>query len=289
MSDINRPDGRADHDQTPEPTDDLVARIERLVELRQVGHLTDEEFTQAKAALIAEAGPTSGPTPSPPPRASEIRSAGSDSGTTIGSGESTPPTTPWPTQTPTSGTPPITRPAYEQAGWASDVDPPPIGPGEADSEVSAVTEEAKSRKKIVIALILVILIALGGAVAYMIRNSRTPHQTVEGTFTIQKGSYSSPNFSGGAFGCEGDGGYGDLNSSTQVVVKDDNGDEVARTELGTGKDTSDELFGGCEFNFEFDVSKGPEYFVVSVGRRGESKYTYDELAEPEAIQLTIGS
>lgn len=144
-------------------------------------------------------------------------------------------------------------------------------------------------------MIAVAVLVVAGAVAYATVGSRQPHETVHGTFTISNGSYDptnefeDPNYTMGVDGCEGDSGYGDLNSLTQVVVKDDHGEEVARTQLGTGHDTGDTVFGGCKFDFTFDVAKGPKYFVVSVGRRGESTYTYEELSEPGAVELSIGS
>lgn len=102
---------------------------------------------------------------------------------------------------------------------------------------------------------------------------------VEGTFSIT----DSDGWSGGAGGCSGDGGYGDINASTAVRVVSINGDTLARTELGTGEG---DVF--CTFTFTFEVVEGEEQYIVEVGDRGEISYTFDELREPGTVALTIG-
>jgi len=88
--------------------------------------------------------------------------------------------------------------------------------------------------------------------------------------------------------CSGDGGYSDINSSTAVILRDRDGNELARSELGFGEpDTF-----SCIFTFSLqDVSEGApgDVYVLEVGDRGEIAYSFAELRVPGAIQLAIGS
>jgi hypothetical protein len=138
---------------------------------------------------------------------------------------------------------------------------------------------------VVLAVVIVAVLAFAGG-------SNSKGLPVHGTFTISNLNYDAtnefadPNFqSDGSGGCEGNGGYQDLNSIEQVVVTDNNGKEVARTELGSGKERHDE----CVFDFTFDVKKGPKYYVVTIGHRGSSQYTYEQLQKPGAVALIIGT
>jgi hypothetical protein len=294
MSNIDDPGAPGVPRSVSESDNDLTAKIERLVELHATGQLTDAEFSQAKATLLS--GGTGGPDlpPAQPPRAT----TGPTLHTSSGAGTS-PAASTHSSQIPAN---PATSPnphLAPSAPWPGRPGGPPSSPPGHDASVPELAPTLgsphRSPRKLLALVIVVAILVVGGVIAYSTIGSRKPHETVHGTFTISNGSYDptnefeDPNYTGGVDGCEGDGGYGDLNSSTQVVVKDDHGEEVTRTELGTGHDTGDGLFGGCKFDFTFDVTKGPKYFVVSVGHRGESKYTFEELSDPHAIELSIGS
>jgi hypothetical protein len=152
---------------------------------------------------------------------------------------------------------------------------------------------AAERKSRWINLGIVGLILILAAVAVVLVVTRPGKQlAVEGTFTISNATYdrtdqfSDPNYhNDGVGGCEGYGGYEDLNSITQVVVDNDQGKEIARTELGSGTVQS----ASCVFTFNFDVRKGPKYFVVTIGDRGSSQYTYGDLSVPGSVALIIGN
>jgi len=88
--------------------------------------------------------------------------------------------------------------------------------------------------------------------------------------------------------CKGDGGYGDLNASTAVILRDRDGEELARTELGFG----DGDLGSCLFSFRLrDVSEGApgDVYVLEVGDRGEISYSFFELTLPGIVALSIGN
>jgi hypothetical protein len=103
--------------------------------------------------------------------------------------------------------------------------------------------------------------------------------TITGTFeVIDSDEYRYE--SDGSY-CEGEGGYGDINASTQVVVTNGDGDSITRTELGPG--VVDGL--SCKYEFSFEVTEGEDMYVVAVGDRGETTYTFDELKEGPALSL----
>ena len=120
---------------------------------------------------------------------------------------------------------------------------------------------------------------------------------VTGEFVISNASYdifnefATPNFTEGDNGCQGSSGYGDLNSDTAVVVTDDQNNVLARTTLGTGvmNGSPSSLSGTCVFTFNFNVTEGANQYVVSVGRRGSSTYTFNQLLQPDAVALIIGN
>ncbi len=86
--------------------------------------------------------------------------------------------------------------------------------------------------------------------------------------------------------CDGDGGYGDITSSTRVLVTNRDGDTLARTSLGPGVVDSESDY-VCRFEFSFDITEGEETYVVSVGDRGESDMTFAELKNA-GVHLTLG-
>jgi hypothetical protein len=85
--------------------------------------------------------------------------------------------------------------------------------------------------------------------------------------------------------CFPDGGYGDINSATQVIMRNNDGDELARTNLGSGEIG---MFKGCTFTFELTLTEGESIYILNVGKRGEISYTWDEVTEPKAIELSLG-
>jgi Protein of unknown function (DUF732) len=83
--------------------------------------------------------------------------------------------------------------------------------------------------------------------------------------------------------CEGTGGYSDIGSNTQLFVKNGKGEILASTQLGTGR--GNEVT--CTFSFSFPVTEGQDRYVVSVGRRGEFSYTFEQL-RAHGVQIHLG-
>ena len=87
--------------------------------------------------------------------------------------------------------------------------------------------------------------------------------------------------------CSGEGGYGDINSSTAVILRDREGSELSRAELGFGDGNGKT----CEFSFRLQgITEGSpgDVYVLEVGDRGEISYSFAELRVPGAVALTIG-
>ena len=102
----------------------------------------------------------------------------------------------------------------------------------------------------------------------------TETKTVTGTFSLVN------------WGCVKPSDFSDINPSTAVVLRDKNGKELDRTSLGNRLPNS--IGNLCRFSFSLKVPKIKEYYVLSVGNRGESKYTWDEIITPFSINLSLG-
>ncbi|WP_123025773.1 DUF732 domain-containing protein [Mycolicibacterium stellerae] len=83
--------------------------------------------------------------------------------------------------------------------------------------------------------------------------------------------------------CHGVHGYSDIGSGTQVMVKNGKGEILASTSLGEGH--GDEI--NCRFAFSFPITEGQDRYVVSVGRRGEFSYSFEQLRRG-SVEIHLG-
>jgi hypothetical protein len=157
---------------------------------------------------------------------------------------------------------------------SSSVPPPPPSFTTPSPEVAAPAPDSKKRTAIIASVAAVVIVVTVLAIALTAGGTST--KSVVGTFKLIDSSQ-----------CDPDGGYGDINSSTPVVLKGKDGKELARTELGNGVEDSGYPL-SCTWAFTLKVPKGQEYYVLSVGNRGEMKYTWNEITQPFAIGLTLG-
>lgn len=109
--------------------------------------------------------------------------------------------------------------------------------------------------------------------------------TITGSFTINDPDPSvySPTIEVDGASCTGAGGYSDVNPGTPVTVKNGKGEILTTSYLEEGK-------GGrfmCSFGMQFEVTEGHDRYVVSVGRRGELSYSFDEL-RANGVALVLG-
>ncbi|MGE2832705.1 DUF732 domain-containing protein [Mycobacterium sp. SMC-4] len=109
--------------------------------------------------------------------------------------------------------------------------------------------------------------------------------TITGSFTLkddEPSAYSSAIDVDGS-SCTGAGGYSDVNEGTPVTVKNGKGEILTTSYLEPGK-------GGrylCTFGITFQVTEGEDRYVVSVGRRGELSFTFQEL-KARGVALVLG-
>lgn len=105
--------------------------------------------------------------------------------------------------------------------------------------------------------------------------------TISGTFELVDSAGLGAIASDGS-ACEGASGYADVNANTPVTVKNGKSELLANTTLGQGKGS----LGDCTFSFSFPITEGQDRYVVSIGRRGEFIYSFEQLrAHGVAIQL----
>ncbi|MDN4520356.1 DUF732 domain-containing protein [Mycolicibacterium austroafricanum] len=109
--------------------------------------------------------------------------------------------------------------------------------------------------------------------------------TITGSFTLhdEKPNAYAPAIEVDGSSCTGAGGYSDVNPETPVTVKNGKGEILTTTYLEPGK-------GGrymCTFSMTFEVTEGDDRYVVSVGRRGELSFTFNEL-KSNGVALVLG-
>jgi len=109
--------------------------------------------------------------------------------------------------------------------------------------------------------------------------------TVKGSFSLLDKSpseYSTPITVSGST-CSGSGGYSDIDQGTQVTVKNGKGEVLTTTTLGAGS-------GGryvCTFPFSFQITEGEDRYVVTVSRRGDMSYSFNDL-KSTGVALQLG-
>jgi uncharacterized protein DUF732 len=109
--------------------------------------------------------------------------------------------------------------------------------------------------------------------------------TVPGSFILiesTKGYYSSIEVDGDT--CKGIEGYSDIGSGTQVTVKNGKGEILATTTLGEGHGNDVQ----CTFAFQFPITEGQDRYVVSVARRGDFSYSFQQLQQ-HGVEVHLGS
>ncbi len=106
--------------------------------------------------------------------------------------------------------------------------------------------------------------------------------TVTGTFVLSDNAGAEGIVSDGET-CQGANGYSDVNPGTIVTVKNGKGEMLATTTLGTGKGSP----ATCTFTFTVPLTEGQDRYVLSVGRRGEFSYSFEQLVA-KGIRMQLG-
>lgn len=106
--------------------------------------------------------------------------------------------------------------------------------------------------------------------------------TVAGTFILSD-NVGAEGIASDGTACQGANGYSDVNPGTIVTVKNGKGDVLATTTLGPGKGDA----ASCTFSFSVPLTEGQDRYVLSVGRRGEFSYTFEQLVA-KGIRMQLG-
>jgi hypothetical protein len=112
----------------------------------------------------------------------------------------------------------------------------------------------------------------------------TAAHTLQGTFQIS-GVTVVVRIAGSD--CEGSDGFSDINSGTQVIVKDASGTIVGTSALGTGTEVPppDSSSHACSFSFSVSSLPDASFYSVEVGHRGAQTFSKSQL---EAMNWTVG-
>ena len=106
-------------------------------------------------------------------------------------------------------------------------------------------------------------------------------QTITGSFVL-RGSGETTGTT-----CAGTGGYSDIRTGVNVVVKDGTGKVIGTGTLLDDPD-ADTVFGRCSYVFSVPVTDA-DFYSVEVGRRGALTYSRAELeAQGWTVGFTLG-
>jgi hypothetical protein len=128
---------------------------------------------------------------------------------------------------------------------------------------------------------ILVALALGlGVLALVNRDDGT--RDITGEFELNSSDYS---WLDRGEPCRGRGGYGDVNSGTQVTVRDGSGALLATSSLRGGRADG----GSCVFEFTLSDVPRADYYTFEVGRRGELSYSREDLlVEGWHVGFTLG-
>ncbi|MBB5167616.1 DUF732 domain-containing protein [Mycobacterium sp. AZCC_0083] len=110
--------------------------------------------------------------------------------------------------------------------------------------------------------------------------------SVSGTFVLtdSMASMGVSSIASDGTRCEGIKGFSDIGRDTQLTVKNGTGEVLATTALGEGRGNP----ATCTFAFSLSITGGQDRYVISVNRRGELSYTFDQLQRAGSIQIRLG-
>jgi hypothetical protein len=180
------------------------------------------------------------------------------------------------------------------ASCAFDFDPKPIRsplPGDPLPELLPAATSAEqssagrqSQRRTWFALGSVVFVAIVAAAAFIGFNNSgalSPKHDVSGTFALTD---TGENFS--STFCAGTGGYADIRSGTNVVLKDGDGKLLATGSLGNPTGSGSQ----CTFTYTLKNVPDSPFYTIEVGSRGDLSYSLEEMrGKAWSIDLTLGS
>ena len=138
----------------------------------------------------------------------------------------------------------------------------------------------------IVILLALVVIGIVAAVALGAVSLPGSQHTVQGDFLLTDTSTTGGGIDDSGVSCQGDGGYSDIGPGTNVTVKNEKGELLATTTLGTGSGGSTY----CEFKFMLTVPDNAKFYTFEVGRRGELSYSHDEMdSSGWSVGASLGS
>jgi hypothetical protein len=131
------------------------------------------------------------------------------------------------------------------------------------------------------AVAVVLLAAAAGVVLYLDGRDITVHGTVQ----LIQGQFTEIDS-----GCEGAGGYSDIQQGAQVTVSGPDGKLLAFAKLPAGHAPYSSMSAyECDFNFTLTVPSGKGIYIFAIPRRGSLQLSEARLNNSPTVRLGIGS
>jgi hypothetical protein len=157
----------------------------------------------------------------------------------------------------------------------------PLASQRAAISANATVSPKKKRRALTIVATAVglVLLVIAGGVAWYVSTAGTT--TVTGGLTLVDAETASS-------GCNGQGGYSDIDGGAQVILTDEGGKILGSGSLSSGTPTGSTA---CVYGFSIsDIPTDREQYAIEVSRRGKVVNSRDELIKSGwKFQLSLGS
>jgi hypothetical protein len=108
---------------------------------------------------------------------------------------------------------------------------------------------------------------------------------IVGRFLLLGTTAPSSGIAANARECTGVNGFSDIRAGAQVTVKNGEGEFLASAQLGPGIGNSVM----CAFDFALTLTEGEDTYVVTISHRGDTHFTWGQLAASNFITLSLGT
>jgi hypothetical protein len=103
-------------------------------------------------------------------------------------------------------------------------------------------------------------------------------QTITGEFALFDSELGSD--------CQGSGGYSDIGPGASVTVRNEKGETIGTSNLGSGEHISGF---GCTYDFTVDGVPNAKFYRIEVSHRGEVEYSRAEIEAADwNVNLSLG-
>lgn len=149
----------------------------------------------------------------------------------------------------------------------------------------SATPRPTRRRYVWLIVAIVVVLAVGGTAAGIVsQRSGTSAFAVSGSVTLTDSDVDDPAITAGpSGGCQGSGGYSDMQEGAQVIVADQDGTTLALGSLGAGVQSTVSI---CVFPVMVShVPAGKKFYGIEVTHRGFVQYTEAQLKAGPGLTL----